>query len=59
MPTSDRHGAVVIPHAVADKIEAACGLLSRKEAVILEQARAPGFNIEILRAALRKQEEIH
>jgi regulator of RNase E activity RraA len=56
---ADRHGAVVIPTAVADKIEAACGLLSRKEAVILDQARAPGFNIEILKAALRKQEDIH
>lgn len=56
---ADRHGAVVIPHAVADKIRGACDLLSRKEAVILDQARAPGFNIEILRAALRKQEEIH
>jgi hypothetical protein len=50
---------VVIPHAVAAKIQAACDLLTRKEAVILDQARAPGFNIEILKAALMKQEEIH
>ena len=56
---ADRHGAVVIPHAVADKIKGACDLLTRKEAVILDQARAPGFNIEILKAALRKMEEIH
>src|SRR5690606_8169510 len=53
---ADRHGAVVIPLAVVEKIRGACDLLSRKEAVILEQARAAGFNIEILKAALRKQE---
>src|SRR5499426_70435 len=38
----DRHGAVTIPEAVAQKIPAACDLLGRKEAVILEMARAPG-----------------
>ncbi len=56
---ADRHGAVVIPHAVAGKIPAACDLLARKEAVILEQARKPGFTIEHLKAALAKQEDIH
>ena len=56
---ADRHGAVIIPHDVADKIKGACDLLTRKEAVILDQARQPGFNIEILKAALMKQEEIH
>lgn len=55
----DRHGAVVIPVAVAAKIPAACDLLARKEAVILEMARAPGFTIEKLKAALTRQDEIH
>ena len=40
---ADRHGAVTIPEAVAAKIPAACDLLARKEAVILEMARAPGL----------------
>jgi regulator of RNase E activity RraA len=56
---ADRHGAVTIPANLADKIPAACDLLARKEAVILEMARAPGFNIAKLREALAKQDEIH
>jgi regulator of RNase E activity RraA len=56
---ADRHGAVTIPAALAEKIPAACDLLARKEAVILEMARAPGFNVAKLREALAKQDEIH
>ena len=56
---ADRHGAVTVPSAVAEKIPAACDLLARKEAVILEMARAPGFNVARLREALAKQDEIH
>jgi regulator of RNase E activity RraA len=56
---ADRHGAVTIPPGLADKIPAACDLLARKEAVILDMARAPGFNVAKLREALAKQDEIH
>lgn len=56
---ADRHGAVTIPEALAEKIPAACDVLARKEAVILEMARAPGFNVAKLREALKKQDEIH
>jgi regulator of RNase E activity RraA len=56
---ADRHGAVTIPAAAAEKIPAACDLLTRKEAVILEMARAPGFTVAKLREALAKQDEIH
>jgi regulator of RNase E activity RraA len=56
---ADRHGAVVIPVAAAAKIPAACDLLVRKEAAILDDARKPGFTIAKLRAALMKQDEIH
>lgn len=55
----DRHGAAIIPAAVAAQIPAKCDLLARKEAVILEAARAKGFSIDILKAALQKQDEIH
>lgn len=55
----DRHGAVVIPAAVADQIPAKCDLLARKEAVLLEAARAKGFSIDRLKAALAQQDEIH
>ena len=56
---ADRHGAITIPAAVAAKIPTACNLLARKEEVILEMARAPGFNLAKLREALAKQDEIH
>jgi regulator of RNase E activity RraA len=56
---ADRHGAVTIPEAAAAKIPAACNLLARKEAVILEMARAPGFTVAKLQQALAKQDEIH
>ena len=56
---ADRHGAVVIPAAAAAKIPAACDLLTRKEAAILDEAKKPGFNIEKLKAALMRSEEIH
>lgn len=56
---ADRHGAVTIPEALAAKLPAACDLLARKEAVILQMARAPGFNVAKLKEALAKQDEIH
>jgi len=56
---ADRHGAVIIPHEAAPKIKAACDLLARKEAVILDIARKPGFTVGQLKAALQKMDEIH
>ncbi|MGI9524246.1 MAG: RraA family protein [Hyphomicrobiaceae bacterium] len=56
---ADSHGAVVIPTDCAEKIPNACDLLERREAVILDIARAPGFTIKQLRQALQRQDEIH
>ncbi len=56
---ADRHGSVVIPHDVVTQIPAAIDLISRKEAVILDMVKQPGFNIDMLREALAKSEEIH
>jgi len=56
---ADRHGAVVIPRDYVERIPAACDLLARKEAVILDLARAPGFSIDRLKDALKRQDEIH
>ncbi len=56
---ADRHGAVVIPHEVAAKLPEAVERCARREAVILEAARAPGFGIERLREALARMAEIH
>jgi regulator of RNase E activity RraA len=56
---ADRHGAVVIPHAVARKIAGACDLLARREAVLIEAAKKPGFTFEILAKAIADSAEIH
>lgn len=56
---ADMHGAVVIPHEVADKVRGAADQIIRRERVIIEAARTPGFDIEKLRAAQGKAAEIH
>jgi regulator of RNase E activity RraA len=56
---ADRHGAVVIPQASVDKVIEAAGLLTRREQVLLEACRKPGFSVEDLRAAFARMDEIH
>lgn len=56
---ADRHGAVVIPHAVAREVPKAASLLGRREAVILEAARQPGFNAGALAKARGEAGDIH
>jgi len=56
---ADRHGAVVIPHAVARRVASAAALCARRERPILEAARGPGFSLATLEAALAAADEIH
>ena len=56
---ADRHGAVVVPSECVNRLPAAIGLLTRREAVILGAARAPGFDVEILNRAMADSAEIH
>jgi regulator of RNase E activity RraA len=56
---ADRHGAVVIPADAVAKIAAAVDLLARRERVLIEASKQPGFSIERLRQAYREQDEIH
>lgn len=56
---ADRHGAVVIPHAVARQVSAAATLCARREVPILQAARSPEFSLELLEAALAAADEIH
>ncbi|MGD9618150.1 MAG: RraA family protein [Alphaproteobacteria bacterium] len=56
---ADRHGAVVIPHDAVAKIPAAVDLLARRERVIIEASKQPGFSAERLRQAFKEQEDIH
>ena len=56
---ADRHGAVVIPKAVAGKISAAASLIARREAVLIGASKEPGFNFERLKKAMGDASEIH
>ena len=56
---ADRHGAVVVPEECVKELPSAIDLLTRREAVILEVALSPGFNVEILKKAMADSAEIH
>jgi regulator of RNase E activity RraA len=56
---ADHHGAVVIPADVLRKLPDAIDLISRREKVILEMARAEGFTSAKMREALKRAGEIH
>lgn len=56
---ADRHGAVVIPHAVARDVVAAAQLCGRREEPILAAARSADFSMEKLEQALAAADEIH
>lgn len=56
---ADQHGAVVIPWDVAEQIPQAAADVARREKVIIDAARQPGFDIDRLRKAWGDAAEIH
>ena len=56
---ADFHGAVVIPADAVKRLPEAIDLISRREKVILDMARAPGFTSQHMRDALSRAQEIH
>jgi regulator of RNase E activity RraA len=56
---ADVHGAVVIPAGAVRALPKAIDLISRREKVILDRARAHGFDARAMRDALREAGEIH
>ena len=56
---ADLHGAVVIPAEAVRALPKAIDLMSRREKVILDRARSPGFTSRAMRDALRQSGEIH
>jgi regulator of RNase E activity RraA len=56
---ADFHGAVVIPAAAVRKLPDAIELVSRREKVILDMAKTPGFTSAKMREALKRAGEIH
>jgi regulator of RNase E activity RraA len=56
---ADAHGAIVVPYEAAGDLPAACDLLMRREAVILDVATSEDFTLDKLRAAMAQSAEIH
>ncbi|MEQ8860112.1 MAG: RraA family protein [Pseudomonadales bacterium] len=56
---ADQHGAVVIPWAVADQVAEAAAAIGRRERVIIEASREPGFDMARLRQAWGDAADIH
>ena len=56
---ADRHGAVVIPPEAVAEIPKAAALLARREKVIIDASKQPGFSVDRLRQAFAEVEEIH
>ena len=56
---ADQHGAVTIPLAVAAAVPDAAATIARRERVVIDAARKPGFNMERLRQAWGDAADIH
>ncbi|MBM3516426.1 MAG: RraA family protein [Alphaproteobacteria bacterium] len=56
---ADNHGAVVIPHERAPALPAAIAVVMKRERLLLEAARRPGFSVADIRAALAAAADIH
>ena len=55
---ADKHGAVVIPANLLHKLPAAIDLMARREKVILDAAKKPGFNFSLLREAFAASDQV-
>lgn len=56
---ADLHGAVVIPAAAVKQLPSAIETIARRERLILDMAREPGFNSAKMRETLKRANEIH
>ena len=56
---ADQHGAVVIPHDVAEGVPEAAAAIARREAVIIGASQEPGFDMARLRQAWGDAAEVH
>lgn len=55
---ADYHGAVVIPAAALDKLPAAIDLMARREKVLLDAARQPGFTAAKIAQAMAGMDQV-
>ena len=55
---ADRHGAIVIPAAYLEHLAEAIDLMARREKVLLDAARQPGFDLSALKKAFAASDEV-
>ena len=55
---ADRHGAVVIPRGAARAVIDAAALIGRREAVVLEAAKAPNTDVAAIKRAMIASAEV-
>ncbi len=51
---ADRHGAVIIPHDLAREISAGAEHIMRREKILLDAAKSPGFSVDMLEEAMQE-----
>ena len=56
---ADRHGAVVIPAADAAELPRGIDIMIKRERLVLDAARRPGFSVADVKRALDAAEDIH
>ena len=56
---ADRHGAVVIPAELSEKLPKVIELMISREKVILDACKREDFNYQVLRKAIMESAEIH
>ena len=56
---ADRHGAVVIPAELSEKLPGAIDLMISREKVILDACKREDFNYQVLRQAIMESAKIH
>ena len=55
---ADRHGAVIIPAKLSEKLQEAIDLIISREKVILDACKREDFNYQLLRQAIMESAEI-
>ena len=55
---ADRHGAVIIPAELSEKLPEAIDLMISREKVILDACKREDFNYQLLRQAIMESAEI-
>ena len=56
---ADMHGACVIPEGLEERVIAEAKLIAAQEAILIEESKKPGFNVDKIIDAYKRMAEIH